>query len=644
MAPSAWHRSDPLAPARMKAEPQPAAGGRPIPRAKARWVLPLVWGLCAPLAWGQIDTPLQPEAATGLVAQNSVRFARQGVSAAHPLASQAGLDILRQGGSALDAAIAVQMVLTLVEPQSSGIGGGAFLLYHDGQRVRAYDGRETAPAAATENLFMREGRAMDMRYAAIGGLSVGVPGVLRMLELAHRDHGRLPWARLFEPAIALAQNGFPMGHRLHQLLRSATDLQQDPQARAYFYQANGQPWPVGHRLQNPGLAQLLQRIANGGADAFHQGAIAQAMVQKVQNHPDNPGLMRLDDLRQYRAIEREPLCFDHAAQGVVHQVCGFPPPSSGAVAMAQILGMLASAVPRTAPAPSLRPDTVANPGQTTWVWDEAWLHTYTEAARLAYADRAQYLADPDFVTAPGSDWRSLIAPAYVAQRAQLIGPRRMANAPAGLPGAGPLALAPMAEQTERGTSHLSITDAWGHTLAMTSSIESAFGAHTMVSLGEVGGFLLNNQLTDFSFVPRNEQGLPVANRVAAGKRPRSSMSPTLVLRRSSPGLPPPVHISLGSPGGAAIIHYTTQALWGLLHAGLNPQQAFDLPHLALFSAQGPLWLEIGRFDPATQDALTQRGHPLRQTDLTSGLHGLQRVPGGWLGGADVRREGAVRGD
>ena len=220
----------------------------------------------------------------------------------------------------------------------------------------------------------------------------------------------------------------------------------------------------------------------------------------------------------------------------------------------------------------------------------------------------------------------------------------MANAPAGLPGAGPLALAPMAEQTERGTSHLSITDAWGHTLAMTSSIESAFGAHTMVSLGEVGGFLLNNQLTDFSFVPRNEQGLPVANRVEAGKRPRSSMSPTLVLRRSSTDQPPQVHISLGSPGGAAIIHYTTQALWGLLHAGLNPQQAFDLPHLALFSAQGPLWLETGRFGSATQQALTQRGHPLRQTDLTSGLHGLQRVPGGWLGGADVRREGAVRGD
>jgi len=314
------------------------------------------------------------------------------------------------------------------------------------------------------------------------------------------------------------------------------------------------------------------------------------------------------------------------------------------VAMAQILGMLNSALPRTAPTLTLTTAPNPNTVQALGDRDEAWLHTYAEAARLAYADRAQYLADPDFVAPPGGDWRSLIAPAYLNQRAQLIGPMRMANAEPGRPGASPQALAPMPEQTEHGTSHLSITDAWGHTLAMTTSIESAFGSHTLVSLGEGGGFLLNNQLTDFSFVPRNEQGLPVANRVEPGKRPRSSMSPTLVLRPAAPALPAPVHISLGSPGGAAIIHYTTQALWGLLHMGLNPQQAFDLPHLALFSPQGPLWLETGRFEQATQAALTQRGHPIRQTDLTSGLHGLQRVGGGWLGGADARREGAVRGD
>ena len=246
-------------------------------------------------------------------------------------------------------AIAVQMVLGLVEPQSSGIGGGAFLLHFDGQKVTAHDGRETAPAGARGDMFMDQGKPLPFDEAVQSGHAVGVPGVLRMLELAHRAHGRLPWARVFEPAIALAHNGFPMGHRLHQLLRGATDLQQDPQARAYFYQADGQAWPVGHRLQNPGLAQVLQRIANGGADAFHQGAIAQAMVKKVQNHPHNPGLLSLEDLRQYRPVEREPLCFEHGAQGVVHQVCGFPPPSSGAVAMAQILGMLNSALPRTAP-------------------------------------------------------------------------------------------------------------------------------------------------------------------------------------------------------------------------------------------------------------------------------------------------------
>jgi gamma-glutamyltranspeptidase/glutathione hydrolase len=313
--------------------------------------------------------------------------------------------------------------------------------------------------------------------------------------------------------------------------------------------------------------------------------------------------LNLDDLRQYRAVEREPMCFDHGALGVMHQVCGFPPPSSGAVAMAQILGMLNSALPRTASAQPLRHESASQPPLAVGARDEAWLHTYAEAARLAYADRAQYLADPDFVAPPGGDWRSLIAPAYLNQRAQLIGPMRMANAEPGRPGASPQALAPMPEQTEHGTSHLSITDAWGHTLAMTTSIESAFGSHTLVSLGEGGGFLLNNQLTDFSFVPRNEQGLPVANRVEPGKRPRSSMSPTLVLRRTPKDTAPQVQISLGSPGGAAIIHYTTQALWAMLHAGLHPQSAFDLPHLAVFSPQGPLWLESGRFSEPTSAAL-----------------------------------------
>ncbi|NBX55723.1 MAG: gamma-glutamyltransferase family protein [Betaproteobacteria bacterium] len=598
-----------------------------------------MWAICPCPAMAPSDPALQPEAATGLTVQNGVRFARQGVSAAHPLASQAGLDILRQGGSALDAAIAVQMVLSLVEPQSSGIGGGAFLLYHDGQSVRAYDGRETAPALASENQFMREGRPMDLRQAVHSGLSVGVPGVLRMLELAHKNHGRLPWARLFEPAIALAQTGFPMGARLHQLLRQANPLQQDPHARAYFYQPDGQPWPVGHRLQNPGLAEVLGRVARAGAQAFYEGEIAQAMVNKVQQHPDLPGLLSLDDLRSYQALPREPLCFDHPAMAELHQICGFPPPSSGAVAMAQIFGLLAKALPHTAAG-----KTQLQREARGWTWDEAWWHTYAEAARLAYADRAMYLGDPDFVTPPAGDWRSLIAPAYLGQRAQLIGPQRMPQARAGQPNAQPLAWSPMPEQTERGTSHLSITDRWGHTLAMTTSIESAFGSHLLISLGQPGGFLLNNQLTDFSFVPRNELGLPVANRVEPRKRPRSSMSPTLVLRRASPQAMPEVHISLGSPGGAAIIHYTSLSLWAMLHAGLLPQSAFDLPHLAVLAPDGVLWMERERFSASTAAALAQRGHSLRPTDLTSGLHGLRRIDGAWWGGADARREGAVQGD
>ncbi len=608
-------------------------------RAWALGACALLGAVCTGPAGAQTDPALQPEAATGLTVQNGVRFARQGVSAAHPLASQAGLDILRQGGSALDAAIAVQMVLTLVEPQSSGIGGGAFLLYHDGQKVRAYDGRETAPALAHENLFLREGQPLDMRQAVNSGLSVGVPGVLRMLELAHRAHGRLPWARLFEPAIALAQTGFPMGARLHQLLRHASPLQQDPQARAYFFQPDGQPWPVGHRLQNPGLAEVLSRVARLGAQAFHEGEIAQAMVNRVQQHRELPGLLSLDDLRSYQAVEREPLCFEHLAMAVLHQICGFPPPSSGAVAMAQIFGMLSSALPRTAAG-----KTQLQRQPSGDAWDEAWWHTYAEAARLAYADRAMYLGDPDFVAPPAGSWRSLIAPAYLHQRAQQIGTQRMTQARAGQPQAQPVAWSPMPEQTERGTSHLSITDHWGHSLAMTTSIESAFGSHTLVSLGQAGGFLLNNQLTDFSFVPRDAQGLPVANRVEPRKRPRSSMSPTLVLRRSSPQAVPEVHINLGSPGGAAIIHYTSLSLWAMLHAGLHPQSAFVLPHLAVFSPDGPLWLERDRFSASTAAALVQRGHSLRHTDLTSGLHGLRRVDGAWWGGADARREGAVRGD
>ena len=587
----------------------------------------------APLAARTSPAPdaRAPEAPSGWSSQTQTFSQRQAVASAHVLASQAGLDMLRTGGSALDAAVAVQAVLGLVEPQSSGIGGGGFLLYHDGRSTQAFDGREVAPAGIDENLFLQaNGQPMPFHAAAVGGRAVGVPGVMRMLEQAHRLHGRLPWARLFEPAIRLAEDGFPVGARLHQLLSLESHLRKDPVAAAYFYDAQGRPWPVGHRLRNPDYARVMRALAEGGANALHQGPIAQAMVSAVQQHPSNPGRLSLADLRGYQSKQRQPICFDHAAHARQWRICGMPPPSSGALAVGQILGLLARTPAGQRPLQQGRPDV-------------DWLHSYSEAARLAFADRAQYVADPDFVAAPAGSWQSLLASDYLQQRARLIGQRSLGQAAAGQPGreagAG-RSHAPMANQPEYGTTHLSVIDAQGHALALTSSIEDAFGARLMVNTGHglAGGFLLNNQLTDFSFVPRSPQGLPVANRPEPGKRPRSSMSPTLVFEA---GRPAPI-MSLGSPGGAYIIHYTAKALWASLHWGLGPQATIALPHLA--NMNGPLLLEQGRYDSATAEALAARGTDVRQVPMTSGLQILQRSGQGWLGASDPRREGQVLGD
>lgn len=565
--------------------------------------------------------PLQPEAASGWVTKPGWSAQRQAVAAAHPLAAQAGLEVLRAGGNALDAAVAAQWVLGVVEPQSSGVGGGAFLLHFDGQTVRAYDGRETAPAAAREDLFLRaDGQALPFDDAVVGGLAVGVPGAVAMLELAHQRHGRLPWARLVEPAIALAEHGFAVGPRLHTLLAQDPHLRRDPTAARHFYDAHGQPWPVGHRLRNPVLADTLRRIATDGSAGLLRGPLAQALVDQVRQHPQRPGTLSLDDLRTYRPLERQALCHPLATPARRYRVCGFPPPSSGGLAVGQILGTLAHLLPEV-PATNA---TAPTPG---------WLHRYTEAARLAFADRAQYVADPDFVPAPGGDWASLLAPAYLQARAGLIGTRAMPQAPAGTPGGSPLAWAPMPEQPERGTSHLSVVDAQGHAVALTTTIESAFGTRQMV-----GGFLLNNQLTDFSFQPRDASGRPVANRVEPGKRPRSSMAPTLVFDADTGQLV----MSTGSPGGAFIIHYTAKVLHGVLQQGLDAQSAIDAPNFG--STGGPLVLEAGRFAPDTVQALRERGHAVREQPLTSGLQALQVLPGGLFGGADPRREGVVAGD
>jgi gamma-glutamyltranspeptidase / glutathione hydrolase len=557
------------------------------------------------------------------------------VAAANPLAAQAGQRMLRAGGAAIDAAIATQMVLALVEPQSSGLGGGAFLLYYDGRTVHAYDGRETAPAGVSpQELQDAKGQALARAQAIVGGRAVGVPGMLRMLEMAHRQHGKLPWARLFAPAIALAQQGFPISPRLAHLVATDPHLRKDPVAAAYFYAPDGTPWPAGHVLRNPELADMLHAIATTGADALMQGAIAQAMVNKVQNHASNPGKLQLQDLADYQALQREPLCFDYAAVRRAYRICGMPAPSSGTLAMGQILGMLAHTPAASLPLHQEQPNA-------------DWLHLYAESARLAFADRDYYVADPAFTAAPAGQWRSLLHPDYLAQRAQSIGthPESKTQGPVqpGQPNSNPNATTVWGRaptQIETGTTHISVMDAHGHGLAMTSTIEDAFGARQMVNRGQglVGGFLLNNELTDFSFSPTDAAGQPIANRIESGKRPRSSMAPTLVFDKATGQL----LYSLGSPGGAAIIHFTTKTLYGMLHWGLSPQAAIDLPNFG--TTGGPVFLEAGRFAPTAAQALRARGHTVAEFALTSGIQAIARTPGGWVGGADPRREGIMLGD
>jgi len=580
-----------------------------------------------PASGWRYTIPEQPEPTSGYTDKPGWAYARQAVAAANPLATDAGHQVLRAGGSALDAAIAVQLVLGLVEPQSSGIGGGAFLLHFDGQHVQAFDGRETAPAGARSDQFLNaDGKPLPFDDAVLSGQSVGVPGAVRMLEAAHRQHGTLPWAQLFAPAIALAEQGFLVSPRLHTLLQADPHLRKDPLAARFFYTPSGQAWPVGHRLRNPEYAHVLRHIAAEGSRALHEGPIAQAIVARTAQAP-RPGSLSLQDLREYQPRERQALCFDHIANTRAYRLCGFPPPSSGHIAIGQILGLLGHTM---AQGPELA-DGLPSPD---------WLHRYTEASRLAFADRAQYVADPDFVSAPGGDWRSLLAPDYLQQRSQLIGAQAMKVAPAGQPAASPSAHAPMPTQTEYGTSHISVVDAQGRAVAMTTTIEAAFGSRRMVTTDPArpGGFLLNNELTDFSLAPTDAQGRPVANRVEPGKRPRSSMSPTLVFDQATGQLV----LSAGSPGGAVIIHFTGKVLVGTLHWGLNVQQAVNRPNFA--SLGGPVLLESQRWPGSTVKALQDRGHEVRLMDMTSGLQAIERTPTGWFGAADPRREGVVRGD
>ena len=588
----------------------------PMPSRIAALCCALLLAACASAP----ERPSAPEAASGFrPGLQSTTAQRHMAAAANPLAAEAGREMLREGGSAVDAAIAMQMVLTLVEPQSSGIGGGAFLLHFDGRRVQAYDGRETAPLAAEENLFMAGGKPMAFHDAAVGGRSVGTPGVLRMLEAAHRQHGRLAWARLFEPAIRLADGGFPVSPRLHALLNDEKFLARDPAARAYFYDADGAPKAVGTVLRNPPLAATLRAIAGGGADAFYRGEIAAEVVRIVSSHP-NAGRLAAADLAAYQAKERTPVCTDYKRW----RVCGMPPPSSGGIAVAQMLGIFAvrniAVVPPVDIGGQLQPQVDA-------------VHLFSEAGRLAFADRNLYVADPDFIPV---DWIALTNPRYLADRAKLIGDRSMRRAAPGVPAGYRVAWA--ADESQRiATSHISAVDGFGNAVSMTTSIEDAFGARLMVR-----GFLLNNQLTDFSFLP-SEDGKPIANRVQPGKRPRSSMAPTLVFDRASGEMV----AALGSPGGSQIIGYVAKTLVGVLDWDLDIQQAISLANFG--SRNGPTEVELGRIARSVVDGLQARGHEVGEIPMTSGLQGIVRVrladgQRGWAGGADPRREGVALGD
>ncbi len=556
----------------------------------------------------------QPEDSTGRGAHALALAERQMVAAAHPDAVDAGLEMLRRGGSAVDAAVAVQLVLNLVEPQSSGIGGGAFLMHFDAttRDVAAYDGRETAPLEAGPDLFLKpDGTPMSFPDAVVGGRSVGTPGTVALLARVHRDHGRLAWAELFEPAIRLARDGFIVGPRLAAMLAGprAERLKTFEAARNYFF-PDGMPLTAGTLKRNPAFADTLTRIAEDGPDAFYSGPIANDILVAVRGATRNPGRLRLDDLSRYRVIKRIPVCHSYRA----FRVCGMGPPSSGGLTVGQILGILANF-----DLPGMGRDD-----------PQSW-HLINEASKLAFADRNRYVADSDFVPVPAE---GLLDPDYLAARAALIRTKTsiIPPAPAGSPPGQQPEPGPSDTSNGRpGTSHIAIVDADGNAVSMTTTIEGAFGSQLMVR-----GFLLNNELTDFSFVPERD-GRPVANAVAPGKRPRSSMAPTLVFDERGD-----LRLAVGSPGGSRIIGYVAKTLVAVLDWEMDIQAAIDMGHLV--NRNRFTDLEAGTGAERLKGPLEALGNRVQVRDLNSGLHGIEMVDGKLRGGADPRREGVARGD
>ncbi len=552
----------------------------------------------------------QPEETTVITQRESVTATFYMISAAHPLAAEAGRAVLADGGSAADVAVAVQLMLNLVEPQSSGIGGGAFALYWDAseQKLSSWDGRETAPRAATPDYWLGpDGQPIKWFDAVVGGRSVGVPGTLKLIETLHQKFGNKDWADLLEPVITQAELGFPISPRMHASLKGAVDfnLKAGDAARDYFLDAGGAPWPAGHILKNPKLAETLGLIAVKGSEHFYEGVVAANIISATRGSA-NPGMLTTDDFRRYEVIERPPVCGIYR----VYSVCGMGPPSSGALTVAQILGLLE------------RFDLKAQ-GPTATAY-----HLFAEASKLAYADRGLYMADSDFVDMP----EGLLNGDYLAERSALIDPlRAMSKAKPGDPPWEEAHLWSPDTQTERpGTSHFVIVDAEGDMISMTTTIETGFGSGLMVN-----GFLLNNELTDFSRSPSRD-GKPIANRVEGGKRPRSSMAPTIVFKDGAPVL------LTGSPGGSRIIPYVAQSIIAMLDWNMDPQKAIDLGHVV--NRNGTTDLEEDSDAAKLASSLAELGHEVKVRNLNSGLHVIAIKEGVLIGAADKRREGMVLGE
>ncbi|MDW6020336.1 gamma-glutamyltransferase [Mesorhizobium sp. BAC0120] len=561
----------------------------------------------------QSSDMLAPEAGSGVQPKQAVHAKQQMVVAANPVAAQAGLDVLRQGGSAADALVAVQAVLGLVEPQSSGLGGGAFLTWYDAsaRSLTTFDARETAPAAATPLLFLGpDGKPLGFFDAVVGGRSVGVPGVPRLLEKVHRRYGKRPWQDLFGRAIELADSGFTVSPRLAKVIAEDVGrLDRQPATRAYFFDADGAPLKAGTLLVNKPYAETLRIVASIGASAFYKGRIAHDIVAVVNGHPTNPGRLSLADLAGYEVKQRPAICAPYRG----YQVCGMGPPSSGALTIGQILGMV-------------EPFDIATLGPDD---PQAW-RIIGDASRLAFADRERYIADSDFVRVPSG----LLDPAYLKARSALIRRDTALNKDEVIAGEPPWEKAELRRDVPAlelpSTSHIVIIDADGNIASMTTSVENSFGSRLMVD-----GFLLNNQLTDFAFDP-GPPDAAVANRVWPGKRPRSSMAPTIVLKDDKPVF------ALGSPGGSMIIPFVATTLIALIDWKMDMQAAVSLPHLV--NRFGPYDIEAGTPAEAMVDDLTALGYKTNVEEINSGLNGVALTADGLVGGSDPRREGVAVGD